>query len=320
VVDQGFTFKLSDSWNFHTDYRYSRFTEDNVLHSDSLFNGTTPADATVDSAWRYGLHRLDLALEFAPGNKLLVRPGIRLMKRDVTVLDEQVADPLRSKRSQFTAPILSVFYAPSDRLTVRGNIQSITNDTPYTRISPRTDVAGRWVVRHRMGDRVTIENSAILRTGKYSATSYRNSLRTNATTISVAFNDRLALFGGFGYDSFLATASVTFLRGTAPLSAVWRDQTINRVWQAGIDARPTPKLSLRLSGNYDRTTGVGEISGEPPTQGPLRFPLMTGTLGYDFGKPGRFHLDLQRAYYIEEIMRGDNFNANVLSIRWTKDF
>ena len=31
-------------------------------------------------------------------------------------------------------------------------------------------------------------------------------------------------------------------------------------------------------------------------------------------------LDLQRTYYIEEILRGDNFNANVLAIRWTKDF
>jgi hypothetical protein len=36
--------------------------------------------------------------------------------------------------------------------------------------------------------------------------------------------------------------------------------------------------------------------------------------------PGRFSIDLQRAYYIEEIMRGDNFNANVLGIRWTKGF
>jgi hypothetical protein len=47
---------------------------------------------------------------------------------------------------------------------------------------------------------------------------------------------------------------------------------------------------------------------------------MTGTFTYDFGMPGRFSIDLQRAYYIEEIMRGDNFNANVLAIRWTKGF
>jgi len=92
------------------------------------------------------------------------------------------------------------------------------------------------------------------------------------------------------------------------------------VWQAGIDARPTKRVILRLSGNYDRTTGVGEISGEPPLQGPIRFPMMSGTFGYDFGMPGRLSLDLQRTYYIEEIMKGDNFSANILMVRWTKYF
>ena len=142
----------------------------------------------------------------------------------------------------------------------------------------------------------------------------------NATTLTFALNDRLSLFGGFGYDSFLATASITFLRGTAPLQATWRDQTVNRVWQAGLDVRPSKRFSVRMSGNYDRTTGVGEISGEPPLQGPLRWPMVTGTAAYDFGLPGRLSLELQRTYYIEEIMPGDNFGAKALSVRWTKDF
>ena len=320
VIDQGFTFKINQAWNVYADYRYSRFTEDGILNADSLRDGITAVAGEVETNWRYGLHRVDLSLEFAPGRKVLVRPGIRYMKRDVTVLHDHVADPVGSKRSQITAPILSVFYAPTERFTIRGNIQSITNDTPYTRISPRTDVAGRWIARYRAGERWTIENSAILRTGKFHDTDFRNSIRSIGTIVSYAFNERLSAFGGLGYDSFLATASVTFLRGTAPLSAVWRDQTVNRVWQGGIDARPSKRVSIRLSGNYDRTTGVGEISGEPPIAGPIRFPLMTGTATYDFGKPGLFSVDLQRTYYIEEILPGDNFSANLLSIRWTKNF
>ena len=216
--------------------------------------------------------------------------------------------------------MVSVFYAPAERFTIRANFESITNDTPYTRISPRTDVAFRWIARYRLNDQVTIENSSIIRTGEYVTTAFRNTLRTNSTNISYSLGERLALFGGFGYDSFFATASVNFIRGTAPLSAAWRDQTINRVWQAGVDARPTKRFSIRLSGNYDRTTGAGEISGEPPIFGPLRFPLMSGTAAYDFGIPGRLSIDLQRTYYIEQIMRGDNFSANLLGIRWTKDF
>ena len=320
VVDQGFTFKLMTGLNFLTDYRYSRMTEDGILIADSLRDTTIATSGNVLSMWRFGTHRVDLAFEYAPVNKLLIRPGIRLIKRDVTVLEDGVADPARSKRSKFASPILSVFYAPNERFTIRGNIQSITNDTPYTRISPRTDIAERWIARYRVNDRVTIENSAIMRVGKYTATAFRNSIRTDATTITFALKDRLSLFGGFGYDSFLATASVTFLRGTAPLQATWRDQTVNRVWQAGVDVRPTKKFSLRMSGNYDRTTGVGEISGEPPLQGPIRWPMVSGTAAYDFGKPGRFSLDLQRSYYIEEILPGDNFGANIVALRWTKNF
>ena len=104
------------------------------------------------------------------------------------------------------------------------------------------------------------------------------------------------------------------------IAAIWRDQTVNHVWQAGIEAKPVRKLTFNLSGNYVRTTGAGEISGEPPTFGPLRWPLATGTVSYDFPPAGRLSIDLQRTYYIEQIMSGDNFSANLLNIRWTKEF
>jgi hypothetical protein len=165
-----------------------------------------------------------------------------------------------------------------------------------------------------------VDHNLYLRNGECKTTDFSNSFRSAGTTLSYDFSDRLALFGGFVYDSFFATASVTFLRGTAPLSAVWRDQTINRVWQAGIDARPVGGLELKLSGNYLRTSGAGEISGEPPTFGPLTWPMVTGTIAYDVRRIGRLAVDLQRTYYVEEIMTGDNFSANVLSLRWSKDF
>jgi hypothetical protein len=320
VIDQGFTLKLGDMWNFHADYRYSRFTQEAVLDAHSLRDGTTAASGEEQSLWRYGLQTLDVAFEFLPSTKVIVRPGVRFLKRDVHASRDGVGDPRESKPSKMIAPILNLYYGPTERFSIRGSIQHIANGGPYTRISPRTDFVTRWIGRYRLADQLTIENALIIRTGKWSATEFRNAVRSNQTTISYAFNERLSLFGGFGYDSFLTTAAITFLRGTAPLSAVWRDQTINRVWQAGIDARPVPRLSLQLSGNYDRTTGAGEISGEPPTFGPLRWPMVTGTLGYDFGIPGRLSLDVQRTYYIEEIMPGDNFSANILALRWTKDF
>src|SRR6266705_490643 len=71
IVDQGFTFKLAEGWNFLADYRYSRLTEDGVLTVDSLRDSTIAASGDVLSMWRYGTHRLDLSFEFAPGKKIL---------------------------------------------------------------------------------------------------------------------------------------------------------------------------------------------------------------------------------------------------------
>src|SRR5262249_18514294 len=162
-------------------------------------------------------------------------------------------NPDATKRSKIASPILTAYYAPSPKLMLRGDIQNTTNGTPYTRISPRKDFNIRSVARYQPTERITIENNLHVRTSEYSTTSFRASLRSNSTHVSYRLNDRLALVGGFTYDSFLATDSVTFLRGTAPLNAIWRDQTVDRVWQAGIEAKPARRVTLNLNGNYIRT-------------------------------------------------------------------
>jgi len=250
----------------------------------------------------------------------LVRPGIRLVKRDITFEHDGQADAVAGRDSKLASPILSVYYAPASSLTFRGDVRNTTNGGPYTRITPRTDLGGRGIVRYTPVPEVSIENSYRFRNAAYSTTDFENRVRSNSTRVSWAVTDDWSVFGGFTYDSFLATASVQFLRGTPPLGAIWRDQTVNRVWEAGLSARPLPALRLELAGNYVRTTGLGEISDEPPTFGPLRWPLVTGTVSLDAGRAGTLSIDLQRTYYIEEILQGDNFSANILGLRWRVDF
>ena len=171
-----------------------------------------------------------------------------------------------------------------------------------------------------MTGKLSIENAFNTRNGRYETTGFRNSYRSNATVLTYQLNDRFSAFGGFTYDSFLATASVAFLRGIAPLNTVWRDQTVNRIWQAGVDARPTNNFDMRLSGNFLQTTGVGEISGELPVYGTIRWPVVTGTIGYRFPRIGRLSAELMRTYFIQDIFSADNFSGNVLAIRLTKEF
>jgi hypothetical protein len=76
--------------------------------------------------------------------------------------------------------------------------------------------------------------------------------------------------------------------------------------------KPAKRFGLRLTGNFDHCTGLGQISGEPPAYGPLTWPLVTGTVHFGFPKAGRLSVDLQRTYYIEQIVTGNNFSANLL--------
>jgi hypothetical protein len=92
------------------------------------------------------------------------------------------------------------------------------------------------------------------------------------------------------------------------------------VWQGGIEVKPVKRFAARLSGNYDNSSGVGQISGEPPAYGPVTWPLVTGTVSYDFPKAGKLSIDLQRTYYAQQIVTVNNFSANLLTIRWTRDF
>jgi hypothetical protein len=168
--------------------------------------------------------------------------------------------------------------------------------------------------------KVSLQDDLNLANDKLIDSSFKNNVHSNTVTLSYALNDRFSIFGGFTYDSIFAAGNIVYARGTAPLNDFLRDQEADRVWQGGVEAKPSKRFGLRLTGNFDRSTGLGQISGEPPAYGPLTWPLVTGTVYYDFPKAGRLSVDLQRTYYIEQIVTGNNFSANLLTIRWTRDF
>jgi hypothetical protein len=320
VVDQGFTYKVTEWWSALLDYRYSRFTADSTADFRSV-NGGTVATGVSSNQWLVGTSTLDLDMAFTPAASLLVRAGVRLLKEDVEQLEDGVIDPLTTKRIKTAWPLASVYYQPMKMLTVRGDIQEINTGTAYTAISPHTDVGGRFSVRFRPTEKFYLEDSGVVRNQALLLTDYHSTVRSNAVTVNYDFNPRLTGFAGFSYDSIFASGLVNFLRGTAPFTNLTlRDQTVDRVWQAGIKANPTKRLGLTFTGNYVRSTGLGEIQGEAPISGPLSFPYATGTIYYDFARLGRLSVQLQRTYYIEQIVPGNNFGAKLLTIAWTRAF
>jgi hypothetical protein len=242
----------------------------------------------------------------------LIHVGVRYLKEDVEFLDDGVSDPLQSKRMKTVWPAFSLSYNPSKKISVRADIDEVNNGTPYTRLSPHTDVGSRVVVRYHPFEKVWLDNSSTIRDSKQLDASYESTVRTNATTATWDFSNRISGFGGFSYDSFFASGTVSFLRGTAPIAnLLLLDQTVDRIWQGGIRAVPVKRIVFEFSGNYVRVTGLGQVQGEAPLYGPMKFPYASGSLSYDIPQTGRLTVQLQRAYYAEQIVPGNNFSSNI---------
>ena len=320
VAEQGFTYQIREWWNVLLDYRYSRFTMDSSAQFRSV-NGTTVATGVSTNQWRVGTSTLDINTAFTPTASLVIRAGVRLLKEDVEQLADGTVDPETTRRIKTAWPIASLYYQPSKMLTVRGDVEEVNIGTSYTAITPHTDIGGRYSVRFRPTDKFYLEDSGVVRNRTLLETSFHNNIRSNALSANYEFNDRATIFAGFSYDSIFASGVTNFLRGTAPLTGVTlRDQAVDRVWQAGIKASLTKRMGVNFTGNYVRSTGVAEIQGEKPLYGPVKFPYATGLIYYDFPQFGRLAVQLQRTYYIEEIVPGNNFGAKLLTITWTRAF
>jgi putative beta-barrel porin MtrB/PioB len=320
ILSQGFTYDVTDWWSISADYRYSHLTSTGIGSFSSLFNGTTPAAGATNIEWHNNLSDLNVQMDFTPIGTLILRPGVRFTKLNVEAIDGGTIDANVTRTINTVRPELSFGYDPSKKFSFRGDIHSLNDGSPYTAMNPHTEAGGHGVIQFRPFARLSIDNDLIVSNGKFLTTRFENHVRANTTTASYALNERFSIFAGFTYETLFAQGYILYIRGTAPLNDFLHDQEINRVWQGGIDAKPTRRLGVRFSGNFDSSSGVGRISGEPPAYGPVRWPLATGTLYYNFPQIGRLSLDLQRTYYVQQIVTGNNFAANLLTIRWSRDF
>ena len=346
ILTQGLTYHAWRWFSLAADYKYSRFTSNSTGTFQSLFNGTTSSTGTTNEQWRDGLSDFTFSMIFVPTSTLVIKPGIQLLKSNVEAFTNFVVDPELTQTIKTVRPSISFGYEPTKQFSIRGDFQTTNNGASYTAMMPHTLEAARFNVRYHPLVNLTVEDAVNISNAKLLTTSFvgtgpraalqnnpnfRNNVHANAITVSYSTTDRFSVFAGFSYDSYFAQGNIVYARGTAPITDFLRDQEVNRVWSGGIEGKPTKRFGLRLSGNFDRSNGVGAITGlppattpatynEPPAYGPVTWPLVTGTAYYDIPRAGRLAVDLQRTYYIEEIVTANNYSANLLTIRWTKGF
>ncbi len=328
VLDQGFTLDVKNWLSMQADYRYSRFevtgngafssTETGV--TTQYGNGYTVAGTSVNQ-WKIGTSTFDYNLLFTPSSKLLVRAGFRFLKSDIERLEDGLIDQSETKRIKTFWPTLNVNWKPNQMITVRASVDEVNNGTAYTQMTPHTDVGSHVTVRVRPLEKFWIENTTTTRDSKLSVVDFHSRLRANASTATYEISDKVSTFAGFSYDSFWAKSTVNFLPGLALVSqATLTDQSVDRLWQAGVNAGPVKHFSVSLAGNYVRVNGQGIVLGSLPLYGPMTFPYASGSLSWDAVKLGKLTVQLQRTYYIEQIVPGNNFGAKILLISWTRSF
>ena len=92
------------------------------------------------------------------------------------------------------------------------------------------------------------------------------------------------------------------------------------MWQVGGSYKPLPRLGITGMANFDRTSGLDTIAGEPPLYGPMTFPYATGTVYYEIPRAGRVSIDLARTHYEQEILSLNDFHATLVTVRFSREF
>lgn len=322
TADFGFTLKLLESLDLLSDYRYQTFSE-----TGRQFLRATASDFPLPlplgedtQRWDYGQHTLDTLLAFVPFSTLSVRAGVRFFKQDVVRQVNGSTAP-GTRRSWFYTPVLEVSWKPSSKLRVSGELEHRTAVDPYVRISPEGTVGSNLRVRFSPSSRWGIDNTFSFRNRETDLLQYRIRTRANSTALWVQPREQFRIHGGFTYSSFFSRNSIAYLRGAAPLTGLLSlDQAIDRSVFGGIRAGPLRNLTVTFSGQFIRSTGTGNFTGETTTYGPLTWPSWNAAIAYQIKDVGRLLFDWQHSYYLENLSRATDFTANAFTLRWEISF
>jgi hypothetical protein len=329
LLEENFSWDAAGWLSMEANYRYTRlYTSADALFSSisSCCGAAITANGTVQTGaqlneWLIGTSTVSYDLVLTPVSKLLIRLGAQYMKRDIIYRTDGTPDPQTTMRTKSVLPVLSVSYQPNRVFSIRANFDQLNNGASYTRETPHTDIGSRIVTRIHPTDKLHIDNTTLVRNRKLLTVGYDSHVRNNSTTVSYDLAEHFSGFAGFSYDSFYSIAFANFLRGTAPITNItMTDQEVERLWQAGFEVSPAKRFSLRFAGNFVRVNGQGVMMGDRPLYGPVTFPTGSGSLSYAFPHAGKLTLQLQRAYYREQILAANSFRAGVLLAEWTRSF
>jgi hypothetical protein len=189
ILEQGVTVTVNPELSFDLDYRFKRFSTTTDGTYSSLYNGTTSASGQAENEWNDTLHQFDFSVMFTPRSNLIIRPGVSYYHSNIKMFEDGALDEPRSLVSRNVSPALSVYYRPTSRLSLRGEIHTYNRSSSYTALTPHTDVTTRLVAKYRLSDKLSLSNELYTVNQKLLATDFRATVRANTTTLNYSPNN-----------------------------------------------------------------------------------------------------------------------------------
>jgi len=271
-----------------------------------------------NTRWDCGIHTVDTLLVFTPIGSLSIRAGVRFLKEDIVATTNGETD-IGTQPTKSYSPIVNVAWTPSNKFSVRGGFESRVIVDPYVRISPEQTVGSTIRTRFSPSDKWGIDNTWSFYNMKTEDIGFIAHSRTNSSSLWYQPLDRIGVQGGFMYGNMSSQNSIAFLQGVPPLTGLLStDQTIDRIFSLGIKTNPVGSLTFSFTGQFIRSTGLGTLTGENSTYGPLPWPAWTAEIGYTTKHIGRVVLAWQRSYYYEDPFRATDFSANAFTLRFER--
>ena len=319
TAEVGFTLDLPKEVALLADYRHQSFSQQGTQFlraTRSDLPAPVPLGQDESLRWDFGMNTLDTLLSFVPHPTFNIRGGLRFSKNDIVrKINGRTAEGTRRTKSY--SPLVNFSWRPSQKFALRGQFDTSTVVNPYVRISAEDTVGSTIRVHYSPSDRWIIDNTWTFRNWDTDSIGLLMHSRTNATNLSYQPYARLGFQAGFSYGSFFSENTIAFVRGIPPLTGfLSTNQFIDRNYSWGVRTHPVEALTLSFTGQFIRSTGLANITGEKSTYGPLTWPAWSAEAGYSLKNVGRLVFGWQRSYYFEDLMRATDYSANGFTLRY----
>lgn len=330
IAELGFSYSLRDNLTVHSDYRFHTYDQAQTTTNRAmrdLSNQTESTRSLSEMIYNVDVQAVDAVFEYAPIKRFTLRGGIRREDRDVDFASfrdgrfERDLSSFAVGRTRRTSWIASFSTRPIETLTLRGEFQAANVAGPYTRIAPRHETGTKARLRWTPAESLTLDGTFINKRSRSADTGFDTNFASGSLSVFYQPVEKLLVDVSYTYDDFDLRADINFITGIRPFRGVISsDRITDRLTQVGVGYDVRKDFSLRLAGQYLRSTGAGRLTGEQPRSGPVTWPLGRVEVSYRIRRLGQLTFAYDRTYFVDRVVGANSYSGHLFTLMLTRSF